>query len=254
MAFDNKESKITSTSTINGTSGEEQVQEVVKRYIHAEFSGDWRMIGPFLSGEALGEARNNLTRKNVGRKLLTANVTDTQILSPVIAIVTADITSEIQDDPVYTDRFCIRYSLLKEAGSWLIYKAETVEMDRHYLSPGPLPVGASRILNEYFSMPYEQKKHQETKYLAGEALPALRTAAEGLYRRNLPEITSKGFEVIKIESLGVAEQYCIAKVIYRGGNQNFTDTAIVDMVNVAGQWKIIRFVIFKRDISEERGN
>jgi len=126
---------------------------------------------------------------------------------------------------------------------------ESAAFQRPELSPGEIPQIAQKTLEDYFSMPYELKKYNELQFLAGQALNLTPTLQMDTYPQKPPAATSKGFEVQDIKSLGYSEDYCIAKVTYHGGNNDVRITAVVDLFDAGGQWKIIKVDI----ISQERG-
>jgi|GEM_PF-4730973 len=221
---------------------ETAIKNVVNSFLDAEQDGNYARMNDYLSGEAREEVSFNFNPGQVQKEYLSVRLEE-KIITPELAAVYADITARFES---YSDRYALNYYLIQQGKRWLIYKVEPTEIERPAVAMGEIPAGAKKLLEEYFSLPFELKKYHEREYLAGQALnvSSLTSAFQ-----NPPALTSKGFAVQEIKSLGVAEGYCIAEVTYSGGNNDTTIFGVVDMIDAAGQWKIVRFDI----TGQERG-
>lgn len=224
-----------------------KIKNVVSNFLNAEQNSNFTDMINFLTGEALAEVNTNLNRKQVQRKYLSIKLNE-EIITSGLATVYADITAKYSA-PSCNDRYALNFYLIQQNDRWLIYKVEPTAIERPLLFAREIPADAKKMLEDYFSMPYELKKYHELDYLAGQALN-VSSQAYHRYRQNPPATTSKNYKVQEIESLGYSEEYYIAKVTYSGGNNNTTITAVVDMVDVDGKWKIARVDITR----QERGH
>ncbi len=222
---------------------ETDVKNVVNSFLDAEQNSNYARMNKFLIGEAREEAAINFKRGHVQKDYLSVKL-EGRIITPELAAVYADITALFES---YSDRYALNFYLIKQGKRWSIYSVEPAAIERPAVAMGEIPAGAQKVLEEYFSLPFELKKYQERDYLAGQLLDV---ASQLSSLQPPPAKTSKGFEVQEIKSLGDAEGYCIAEVTYFGGNNDTTITNIVDIVDVGGQWKIARMGI----AGQERGN
>lgn len=226
---------------------ENEVKNIVSNFLNAEQNNNFSYMNIFLTGEALAESNINHKRKQIQKEYLNIEL-DEKIITSDLAMVYADITVKF-NEPLFYDRYATNFYLINDNGRWLIYKVETVALERPELSPGELPASTQKLLEKYLSLPYELKKYNELQYRAGQALNISSLAQMNLYQQKPADITSKGFVVEDIVCLGYSERYCIAKVTYQGGNNDIFVTAIVDLVDVSGKWKINRLDI----TSQKRG-
>lgn len=215
-----------------------EVKSIVSKYLSAEQNNNYSYIGTLLTGEAFGEASLNFNRKQARKEYLNINL-DEEIITPELATVYADITAKFSELS-FNDRYALNFYLIQEKGRWLIYKTELVDLKRPVLSTGEIPTVAKKMLEDYFSLPYELKRYHEMDYLTGQALNVSSQVLNYCRQNPPPAATSKGFKVQKIKGMGCSQGYCITLITYSGGNNNTEITAVVDLVDVGGQWKICR--------------
>lgn len=209
-------------------------ENVVKAYIMAASSVNWNIAMPLLSGEALQELQQN-----------SSNVKSTE---NVLSIETSIVAREKDIARVYaevaksTDLASYEFRLQKIDGQWLIYKVSQSDIKQPELKMGVLPAAAVERLKKYLELPAKEKREKCYLYLAG---PALLSAQK--YKDSIPE-EQPVVNILDIVSEGVSDKYVIASATYKTemtGYKPVILTAIVDMVNISGDWRIIRLDIAK---------
>lgn len=223
----------------NSTDIKKDTFSVVDKYLENASAGNWSEVYTTLSGEALAEAKANTGRAKITEKIVAKNF----ILSPVgheIVEVTADIT---KSSALGLDRTAYCFRLKKFDGHWLIYKTTLGQYIHGELIPGQLPPDVSNTVKAYFELPFNEKRVNDHKYLAGMLLQESRKAGQ------LPVKEQEKFKtrVASVESMGITSGYVVALAVcdvFKDGKV-YKEEIIVDILNVNGAWKICRLDISK---------
>lgn len=229
----------TTTSKSGLTETEKDVFPVVEKYLENSASGNWNAVYETLSGEALAEARANSGRVKNTEKIVAKNF----ILSPVcqeIVEVTADIT---KSSALGFDRLAYCFRLKKFDGRWLIYNTTLGQYIHGELNPGKLPPDAANTVKTYFELPFNEKRANDHKYLAGKLLQESRKA--GLLQVNEQEKIKT--RVTSVESMGITDGYVVALAVcdVLKDGKVYKEELIADILNVNGTWKICRLDVSK---------
>lgn len=212
----------------------------VKYYIEAASQTKWETVEPILSGEALQEMQAGRDRVKETQKVIKVH-TDTEIQTDNYAVVKADVfKSNNFGDARYNDFASYEFRLQKDGKQWLIYKVTPGELKPNQLKNGTIPLAVKEKLQTYLELPLADKKEKAHLYLAG---PTLINSQKN--NSQLPNIEPK-IKVHEITPIGVTDNYLVAKAIYSvqmDGYKPMIITAIADMADVAGEWKIVRLDI-----------
>ncbi|MTI80034.1 MAG: hypothetical protein FH758_03975 [Firmicutes bacterium] len=214
---------------------------VVNKYIRSSSQGDWDMVLTLLAGEALQQTRANKDQVKNTQQIISTDI-NTGLQTDNFAIVNSQVIStKNYGDLTYNDIASYKFRLKKNTGQWFIYKVEGQRVKPPLLhNNGAIPRAAKKKLSEYIKLPLVQKREKDYQYLAGQAL---QDSLE--YKGNTPKEQPKT-NVLDIDLLGSSDNYLILKATYSveiAGYKPVTMTAIVDMVDLAGEWKIIRLDI-----------
>lgn len=212
----------------------------VKCYIDAASQVKWETVSPMLSGEALQQMKVGKDRVKETQTVLKV-YTNTEIQTDNYAVVKADVfKSNNSGDTRYNDLASYEFRLHKEGKQWLIYKVTPEELKPSKLKNGTMPLAAREKLQTYLELPLVDKKEKDYIYLAGPIL-----ASSKKNNSQMPEIEPK-IKVLEITPIGVVDNYLVAKALYTvqiDGQKTMVITAIADMADVAGEWKIVRLDI-----------
>ncbi|RYD01477.1 hypothetical protein N752_29690 [Desulforamulus aquiferis] len=212
----------------------------VKRYIDAASQAEWETVLPMLSGEALQEMQVGKERVKITQKVISVQ-TNTEIQTDNFAVINAEVLkSNNYLDTRFNDLASYEFRLQKSGEHWLIYKVFQKELKPTHLKNGTMPVAARERLKTYLELPVTEKKEKDYLFLAGPILAISQKSSSRLL-----EIQPKT-KVLEITPVGVSEKYLVVKVLYAvqiEGYKPAVITAMVDMVDLAGEWKIIRLDI-----------
>lgn len=222
-------------------------ETAVRAYISAASQASWGAVKTLLSGEALEGMQQNTGRVRGTEIILSVKIKTISQLSDS-ALVYAEITKMADYNGInYKDLAAYEFRLQK-ADQWKIYKVITTGVMRPDLEPGAMPAGAGEKLKEFIELPVREKHDKACLYLAGPAL-----ASSLRFNDNKPPQVQPASRVLEITPAGVSDSYIVLKAKYRvelEGYKPATITAVADMINVSGEWKIINLDIVNMDKGE----
>lgn len=218
---------------------ERQVLPVVGTYLECAAAGEWDQAMTTLSGEALAQARANSGRVKTRSKIISKSLKAVPVCRGITEV-TADFTTSSGGG---FDRLAYRFRLIETDGRWSIY--QTTYGDYHYgrLRPGQLPPEAADMIRTYLELPFNRKRSDGRRYLAGKLLQESEKAGIlPVDARTAEEqeriITRAG----QLECLGISDNYAVARVhcevVKNGVSQQME--ALVETLDVNGAWKIAR--------------
>ncbi|MFZ5632270.1 MAG: hypothetical protein ACOY40_05420 [Bacillota bacterium] len=216
---------------------EKEAFPVVEKYLENAAAGNWEKVFETLSGEALTEAKVNAGRVKAAEKIISKSLKATPVCKDIV-VVSADFTKSAGGE---CDRLAYNFKLKKTGDRWLIYKTVYGNYHRGQLKPGQLPTEAAEIIKTYLEIPFEKKRNDGSKYLAGELLQESEKAK--LLPADTKTVSEKERILTRVkdwECLGVSEGYAVARVNYdllKDGLPRSME-AIIEMVAVNGTWKI----------------
>ena len=212
----------------------------VKNYIDAASQAKWDTVVPMLSGEALQEMQTGMERVKTTQKVISIQ-TASEIQTNTFAVIKADvIKTNNYGVTKFNDLSSYEFRLQKTGEHWLIYKVSQKELKPDNLKNGTMPVAAREKLKTYLELPMSEKKEKDYLYLAG---PILELSQKS--NPHVPEMQPKT-KVLEITPLGISEKYLVANALYTVQIEGYRPAvikAIVDMVDLAGEWKIIKLDI-----------
>ena len=217
--------------------------KTVEEYIRAAGDNKWDVVTSLLTGEALQEAEANQNRVKSTQKVLSIDaVTKTQ--TKTFAIVDAEVIKTNQfGNASYNDISGYEFRLKKTGNKWLIYNVQAAEIKKpklHDGETGEMPAAAKEKLKDYIEMSITEKRNNDYKYLAGSAL------TNSLKNKGVEPKQQLNFKVVNISPIAVSDKYLVVEADYIVEMQEYKPaniTAVADMVNLGGEWKIVRIDI-----------
>ncbi|MCL6612750.1 MAG: hypothetical protein K6T66_14535 [Peptococcaceae bacterium] len=223
---------------------EKEVFPVVEKHLENAAAGNWPEVYETLSGEALAETKANSGRVEKKEKIVRKSLKAAPVCRDV-AEVSADFTVNSGGE---FDRLAYTFRLKKSGGRWLIYKTAYGHYHRGELRPVELPPGAAGVIKEYFELPLSEKRRNDQKYLAGKLLrESGKAKLLPVDSNTLKEQEKIVTRVESLECLGLTEGYAVALVNYQSvveGKIRHME-ALVDLIDVNGNWKICGLDITK---------
>ena len=213
----------------------------VNAYIEYSSINAWDKVVPLLSGQALIEAERNIPRVNNNNETVTNKLLTVTWQNDAAAEVYADVTTNSLNG---YNRKAYKFYLVKQDADWKIYRSELSDFMRPNLNYGQLPQEVSETIQEYFNLTTTEKRNQDTKYLAGKLLMISLSSKQ---IQGSQQIASEDAQrILNITPVGVSDDYVIAKVLYEHNGR--PATAMIDLINVMGNWKIVQLDIIELNI------